>query len=159
MGILQWLEGTPVANWVAGSLWGYPITLATHAVGMAIVVGIIVMIDLRVLGLFKGIPLGTTRKFLPYMWWGFAINAISGTGLFVADAERFFFSTAYQLKMLFIVIGLLLMWALDARALKPAVAGGGDADLPGFAKPAAVVSIFLWWFSVILSGRLVAYLG
>lgn len=157
--MLQWLEQTPVADWVAASAWGYPITLASHGVGLAIVVGVILMVDFRVLGFFKGIPLGATSKLLPYMWAGFALNLVSGIALYMADAERFTFSTVFQLKILFIVIGVAVVWLLDAKAVKPAVAGGGDASLPAFAKPLAIVSILLWWFSVVLSGRLIAYMG
>jgi hypothetical protein len=157
--LLQWLEQTPVADWVAASAWGYPVTLASHGVGLAIVVGIILMIDFRVLGLFKGIPLGSTSRMLPYMWAGFLLNLISGLMLYVADAERFTFSTVFQLKILFIVIGVAVVWFLDAKAVKPAVAAGGDAQLPVFAKPLAIVSVLLWWLSVVLSGRLIAYMG
>jgi membrane-bound ClpP family serine protease len=157
--LLQWLEQTPVADWVAASAWGYPITLSSHGVGLAIVVGIILMVDFRVLGFFKSMPLGATSRLLPYMWAGFLLNLISGVALFVADAERFTFSLPFQLKILFIVIGVVLVWFLDAKVVKPAAAAGGDAALPGYAKPLAILSIFLWWFSVILSGRLVAYIG
>jgi hypothetical protein len=156
--VLNWLESTPVAEWVAASAWGYPITLASHGVGMAIVVGVIVMISLRVLGLFPGVPLESTRRLLPYMWAGFILNLISGLGLFVADAERFFWGLTFQLKILFIVVGLAIVVVLDQAAVKPAVRGGGDAALPAFAKPLAVVSILLWWLAVVLSGRLIAYL-
>jgi hypothetical protein len=48
---------------------------------------------------------------------------------------------------------------LDQTVLKPAVRGGGAGVLPSYAKPLAIVSVLLWWFSVILSGRLIAYLS
>ena len=79
--------------------------------------------------------------------------------LFMADAERFAQSTSFLLKMAFIVIGVAIMQLFDTVALKPAVKAGGAVALPGYAKPVAVVSILLWWLAVILSGRLVAYLG
>ncbi len=157
--MLQWLQDSPVAEWVAASAWGYPVTLASHGVGFAIVVGVILMIDFRVLGFFKGIPLESTRKLLPYMWFGFVLNFVSGVGLFVADAERFFFALTFQLKILFIIIGVIVVLVLDQVAVKKAVAGGGDAALPAYAKPLAIVSILMWWVSVLLSGRLIAYLA
>ncbi len=156
--MLTWLEQSPVADWVAASTWGYPVTLASHGVGMAVVVGVILIMSLRVLGMFKGVPLESMSRLMPYMWAGFVLNLVSGIGLFVADAERFFFGLTFQLKILFIVIGLVIVVVLDASAIRPAARAGGDAALPGFAKPLAVVSILLWWLAVVLSGRLIAYL-
>jgi hypothetical protein len=160
LGFLHSLENTGVANWVAGSLWGYPITLSSHGVGMAIVVGLIVMISLRLLGFFPNIPLVAVRRMLPYMWAGFWLNLISGVMLFMADARRFAASPDFLLKITFIVIGVAITWSFDMFLLKPAVAQGGDnAVLPRYARPFAIVSILLWWLAVILSGRLIAYLG
>lgn len=157
--MLQWLQETPVADWVAASAWGYPVTLASHGIGLAIVVGVILMIDFRILGFFKGIPLEATRKLLPYMWAGFILNFVSGVGLFAADAERFFWALTFQLKILFIIIGVVVVVFLDEVVVKKAVAGGGDAALPSYAKPVAILSILMWWVSVLLSGRLIAYLA
>ena len=50
-----WLETTPIAQWVALSLWAYPALLSLHIIGLAIVVGIFSMRDLRLLGITKGI--------------------------------------------------------------------------------------------------------
>ena len=159
MEFLASLENTPIANWVAGSLWGYPVTLASHGVGMAVVVGLVLVINLRVLGLFQGLPLSAARRLMPYLWAGFFLNLISGIGLYMADAQRFTTSLDFQLKILFIVIGVAIITVFDQKALKPAVAGGGDAALPSYAKPVALGSILLWWLAVILSGRLIAYVG
>ena len=57
MELLIWLETSGVATWVNESLWGYPIVLTSHAIGMAIVVGMVTVIDLRILGYAKRIPL------------------------------------------------------------------------------------------------------
>jgi hypothetical protein len=157
--VLKWLQESAVSDWVATSTWGYPLTLTTHGVGLAIVVGVILIISMRVMGLFPGIPLQVTRSLLPYMWVAFVLNLISGLALFTADAERFFFALTFQLKILFIVLGLVVVVVLDQMVLKPAVQRDGAATLPGYAKPLAIVSVLLWWFSVILSGRLIAYLA
>ena len=53
--MFEWLETTAPAIWVGESLWGYPIMLGCHVVGLAIVVGLFMMRDLRLLGFFQGI--------------------------------------------------------------------------------------------------------
>ena len=53
MEMLYRVEESAVALWVGESLWGYPFLLSLHVVGLAIIVGLVVMLDLRLLGLFK----------------------------------------------------------------------------------------------------------
>ena len=76
--MFEWLESTSVALWVGESLWGYPIMLGLHVVGLAIVVGLFVMRDLRLMGLFDGISYESLDKLRPLGWTGFIINAVSG---------------------------------------------------------------------------------
>ena len=60
MAFFEWLEYTRLAVWVGESLWGYPIMISLHAIGLGTVVGILVMLDLRILGSFDGMPYGST---------------------------------------------------------------------------------------------------
>ena len=93
--MFEWLEMTPVALWVGESLWGYPIMLALHAVGLAIVVGIFVMRDLRLMGFFEGISFASLDSLRKRGWSGFVINAVSGCYLFSSQATMFIESTAF----------------------------------------------------------------
>ena len=84
-----WLENTPIALWVSLSLYAYPLLLSLHIVGLATVVGIFSMRDLRLLGLFPElqatsfVPLGKLAAA------GFTLNAISGFLLFTSQASIF----------------------------------------------------------------------
>ena len=84
------LSGTPFARWIneSESLFGYPGMLFFHTFGLAIVVGISIAVDLRLLGFAPRIPLASMRALFPYLWLGFWINAVSGAILFAADASR-----------------------------------------------------------------------
>ena len=77
MVFLEWLEFSALAEWVSASLWGYPITLTSHGVGLAIVVGIIFMLNLRLLGKFSGLPYQTLLSYMKLAWAGFLLNFIS----------------------------------------------------------------------------------
>jgi len=159
--MLEWLEETPIAIWVQSSLWGYPLTLSMHGVGMAIVVGLTAVIALRLLGFPAGVPVSSLKSLTPVLIFGLALNALTGVALFMADASRLFFNTAFQIKILMIVIGCGLVWRLDARVLRPAAlssANGADFALAPSVKAIAVGAIIVWWFSVVLSGRLIAYI-
>ena len=83
MGIFELLEESALALWVGESLWGYPIMLSLHAVGLSIVVGIFTMLNLRILGLLKDIELSAFKSLYKVSWSGLDINAICGFSLLI----------------------------------------------------------------------------
>ena len=156
MGIFYWLESTQLANWVGASLWGYPISLASHSVGMAIMVGIVAVVDLRVAGYFSSISLESMRKAIKIAWWGFLINVISGFALYTSQASYFTTHKAFIIKIIAIVLA-----AINAYMLQKMLAANGakwDAGeaIPSKAKKLAIISLLLWTIAVI-AGRLIAY--
>src|SRR4051794_37440998 len=82
------LQDSAFSAWVVGSdsIWAYPMILTMHTVGLGIVVGAAVVIDLRLLGVGPGIPLEEVGRVFPLFWTGFLINLISGVMLFVSEA-------------------------------------------------------------------------
>lgn len=150
MGLLLSIENSGVGVWIRESMWGYPIVLSCHAIGMAIVVGAFTMVDIRVLGFARGIPIRAFDRLLTIGWLGFLINFISGCLLFTGDARRFFFQGVFEIKMVLIVLGGIVMWRL-VRTLKT------DPDSTR-ARRLAALSLILW-FGAIIAGRLTAYIG
>jgi len=70
MPVFEWLESSALAIWVGESLWGYPIMLGMHAIGLAIVVGIFVMLDLRMLRIIRGVSFNAFLSlFMPAWIW------------------------------------------------------------------------------------------
>ena len=158
MDFLAWLEQLSFSTWVreSGSLWGYPAILFLHTVGMAIVVGICAVLDLRLLGLGSAIPIAPLERFFPLMWFGFWINAVSGVILLMADATTKLANWDFYVKMGFIALAL---W--NVALIRKRVFGNPNVDdktMPANAKTLAGVSLFLW-VGAITSGRLMAYLG
>src|SRR5437868_11055362 len=90
MAFFTWLQDTPFAHWVASdpSLLAYPTILPLHTVGMAIVVGTCVVMDLRLLGIATDVPLAALTGAPRLVWTGFTINAATGIALFTSDAEH-----------------------------------------------------------------------
>ena len=79
MAFLQQLENSGFSTWVrqSGSLWAFPGILLAHTYGMGIMVGIIIGIDLKILGMMPGLPLAPLQKFLPLVWIAFWVNAVT----------------------------------------------------------------------------------
>jgi hypothetical protein len=155
MGFLEWLQSTWVARVVAESLWGYPTFETMHTIGMALLIGSLGLINIRVLGFKPELPLLETRRLLPLAWLGFTLNAISGTLLFVSDATTFFASYTFRLKIFLIVLGGINAALLGNQIFKTAPAGGPVTPTIG-AKWIAATSL-LFWFGAVICGRLIAY--
>lgn len=156
MAFLEWLQGTWVGVLVAESLWGYPLFETIHTVGMAMLIGSLGLINLRVLGYKPELPLIGTRQLLPLAWVGFTLNAISGSLLFTSNAVEFFNSYTFRIKMLLIVLGGINAALLAQRVFREAAAGTAPAPPTAGTKWIAITSL-VFWFGAVCAGRLVAY--
>ena len=105
VGFLIWLEATGLADWVRMSSLGYPLMITCHAFGMAIMVGLSLALDLRLLGRFGGIPYPALQRFLGLAWIGFGINFVSGACLFSAQATTYITDWVFMTKMTLVVLG------------------------------------------------------
>ena len=105
MDFLLWYEEGPVGLFIRESLWGYPIVLFCHAVGMATVMGVVVVVNMRVLGFAKELSVQAFAKLFNIAWLGFFINLISGLILFAGSTSTYVFQGAFQLKIGAIVLG------------------------------------------------------
>lgn len=155
--MFDWLETTAPAIWVGESLWGYPIMLGLHAVGLSIVAGIFIMRDLRLLGFFGGLSLAGMTALIPLGWTGFLINAISGGFLFSSQATLFIENTPFLTKISLIFIAAISATVIQHRLRASAVSWDASDAVPTAVRGIAVLSL-LCWLGAIVAGRLVAYL-
>lgn len=155
MDFLNWLENTPVSQWLASDPYANLVLLCCHAVGMGLVVGICWILSIRVLGYPRGLSLQTFESLARLAGAGFILNAASGVLLFCAAATRLIINTDFQLKMACIVLAGLSVWALD-RSLATL---DKDDPTPRFSTTAkvAAVACALLWIGAIVSGRYIAY--
>ena len=156
MGFLRGLEASLFGQTGVGQYYYW--ILATHGLGLAILVGLVLVISLRVLGFGRGVSINALRDFIPVMWVGFILNLLSGLWLYAGNATILTFNRPFQLKILSIVLGGVVIWMLDKQVLRPAQNWTADTGPSGTAKALAAAAIGLWWVSVILSGRLIAYI-
>ena len=156
MGFLEWLQDTWVGHLVAESLWGYPLLETIHSIGMAMLIGSLGLINLRVLGVKAELPLLATQQLLPLAWLGFTLNAISGSLLFTSDAVYFFESYTFRIKMVLIVLGGLNAALLGRRIFREAASGTPPAPPAASTQWIAATSL-VFWFGAVCAGRLIAY--
>ena len=156
MGFLEWLQSTWLGVLVAESLWGYPIFETIHTIGMAMMIGSLGLINLRVLGYKPELRLLDTRQLLPLAWIGFTLNAISGTALFTSDAVYFWGKYTFRIKMILIILGGINAALLGQRVFREAAAAGPAPPPAVSTKWIAFLSL-IFWFGAVIAGRLIAY--
>ena len=157
MNFFAWLQETPFAQWVASdpSLLAYPTILTLHTVGMAIVVGTCVVMDLRLLGIGGDVPLKALVAAPRLVWAGFLVNAATGIALFTTDAEHKAMQTVFFIKLSLIFLALAVY--VRIRKLVFTAVAPSAALISGEVKVLAILSLILWTGATV-AGRLMAYL-
>ena len=148
--VLAHLEQSGVATWIheSGLLYGYPLILFLHTLGLSTVVGLNVAIDLRLLGVASKVPLESLDKLFGVLWAGFALTAATGALLFVADATKHASNPAFFVKLVFVGGGVTTVALLRRRVFH----GGERGALIAAASLAC-------WFVALSAGRLMAYVS
>jgi hypothetical protein len=153
---LHALQNSAFSAWVVGSesIWAYPMILTMHTVGLGIVVGAAVIVDLRLLGVGPAIPLDEIKRVFPIFWVGFFINLVSGVMLFVSEAEDKATQPIFLLKLVLIAIGVVV----TARIRRLLFGSGSIPMLAASSVRTLAVSSLFVWGGAIVAGRLMAYL-
>ena len=149
-----WLESTALSRWLveSTSVFAFPVVLALHTIGLALLVGLNAALDFRILGVAPHIPLIAFKRFLPVMWAGFWLNAGSGVLLLIAYPTKALTNPVFYLKLGLIGVATAILLAVRRRVLsEPAL-----ASRPGRVKLLAMASL-VCWAGAIVAGRLLAY--
>ena len=157
-GWCQWLEHTPLAFGIAESTWLFPLIEGTHILALPLSVGMILIVDLRLLGLaFRSGPASRIMKeVLRWSTPGFAVVFITGGLLFMAHAGEAYGNAFFRVKLLLLVL-LGINAAVYQTIFYPKMAQWDvTRRTPVGAKLCAGLSLIAW-ISVIICGRTMAY--
>jgi hypothetical protein len=147
--------------WVNDYDWAWPVCEMIHFIGMALLIGSIGLLDFRMLGFFKGLPIHKLEALVPLGIAGFIANLITGTIFILANPAggpiTYLTTLAVQIKLVLILIAGLnaLAYYVTGISKQMAVIGPND-NAPLNARLIAGLSLVLW-FGVILFGRLIMY--
>ena len=157
MDYLIWLQDSALGTWVAGSIWGYPIVLACHALGMAVVAGTVTMMCIRILGFARAVPLTLFTRLSSIAWAGLVLNVVTGLALFSGDPVKFFYHPVFWIKLSLITLGAVSL-CLVVRTLRH-VAAMPETGVVMSAGARLVAGCSLaFWTGAIIAGRLIAYI-
>ena len=155
-----WLHSTNLSWAMAGGVpWLWPLCETLHFIGLALLVGIVAVLDLRMLGMAKALPLGPLQRLMPFAILGFAINLTTGSLFFAGDPFQYIHNIAFAFKLIFIGLAGVNVMLFYVTGLHRRVAGvGAGRDVPVAAKLTAAVSLFLW-IGVMYWGRMLPFIG
>lgn len=139
--------------WLMNTAYGWPIAESLHFIGLSLLLGTIGIVDLRLLGYARAVPLLALHKLTRFGVAGFAINVVTGFAFFVSAPDQYLYNPAVQLKMLCILIAGMNV-VVFYSFVWPRVRASGA--IPWFARVSAGVSLSAW-LGVILFGRLITF--
>lgn len=151
-----WLTKASVQYFVSENALVWPMSEAIHFFGLSLALGIVLTVNLRLLGFMKGIPFATLHGLLPWGLLGFGINLVTGM-LFVVHAPDYYTENVpffWKIALLMIAGANFLYvtvvntsWSLES-----------EQDAPVFDKAMAGLSIAVW-LGVIYAGRMLPFIG
>ena len=156
LSICQALEATWIGTIVRETYWGYATPQLAHLLGMALFGGAVVMDDLRLLGRLRRPAFSElSKQLMPLKWLGFIVVVGSGLALFMSDATRLYRNGAFLVKAFLLLLVAVNAGIFRARAY-PDVAQ--SVEMPAAAKLSASLSLLLW-FAIIVTSRLIGFVG
>ena len=151
--LFDWFEYTTIGIVVRESVWLFPVIEAVHLLGLCLLGGAVLVVDLRMLG--WGLKRQTIAELAvqlkPWLLGAVALLLVTGSLLFVSEAVKCYYSQSFKVKMITLPIALAFTFTVRAKF---AAAGGMDASLQ--TRMAATASMLLW-FTVAAAGRWIGF--
>jgi hypothetical protein len=154
----SWLHRTPVSialQHQAGWLW--PACETIHFAGLALLVGVAGMFDLRLLGFMTRVPIRVVKEFMPLALVGFGLNALTGAIFLISQPAQYFGNYTWWLKVAFLLIAGLNALIFETAYGRRAAAIPAGEDTPMALKVIAGVSLAAW-FGVLWAGRMLPFI-
>lgn len=146
-------------NAIIGSLGWWGSVMVLHFIGLTLIVGTVGMLDIRIMGFLKQLPVAPLHRLVPWGMAGLGVNIVTGLLAVIGLPERSIYSIAFWLKILsLMLLGLnaVVFYCTDIFGGVEHLEAGEDAPLS--AKIIAGTALFLW-FAVIAFGRYIQALG
>jgi hypothetical protein len=153
------LEGTGLAQALRHSVWVYPLVNAAHLLGVALLLGAIIPLDLRLLGAWPSVPVSPLWRVLTQTATvGLLLAVTFGALLFITRASEYVASGLFLTKMLVVAAATVNAVALRVIVEQSELSrlGTERGKLPSYVRIAGGVSLFAWLAALVL-GRLIGY--
>ena len=149
----EWCEATWIGNAIRDSLWLFPVVEAIHLLGLCVLGGSILVLDLRMLGTgLRNTPISQlARDVKPWLVGSVVVMLLTGTALFASEAIKCYYNTSFWVKITTLPFALLFTFTVRQRIAQ--VAG---MQTSAGTRLVAVASIGMW-FTVAAAGRWIGF--
>jgi len=155
---LKWLQNSSLAETIRQSLYLFPFLESAHVVGLALVFGTIVVLDLRLMGFAS-----TRRPFkhvesdiLRWTWMAFALTAATGSLMFTTNAGVYYHNFYFRMKMILLMLAGLNMFVFELTLGRKVHDWDRASAAPPFGRLVGALSIVIW-VGVIFAGRFIGF--
>jgi uncharacterized membrane protein len=151
-----WWKAVSVAGFIKNVPWAWPASETIHFVGLCLLMGVVIVVNLRMVGIIKNVSFPSLHRLLPIGMLGFLINGFSGMMFFIGTPEQYVKNVAFYWKVALILIAgadVLYFTVFD----EPWRVGAND-EPPARTKFVAATTIVLW-VGVMYFGRMLPYIG
>jgi hypothetical protein len=157
-GFLEWLGQTRWSVALIESTHAWPVVESTHVLLVALFVGTVAMMDLRLLGVgFGSVPASDfTRRLLPWSRFAFVLMVLSGLLLFYSAPVRYYYNIFFRIKFLVMALAGVNLWVFHARMHRRIDEWDHANAPPGPVRLVGALSLASW-AGVAVAGRLIAY--
>lgn len=154
--IFKTIEESGLSTWIrdSPSIFAFWFILSFHAIGMALLVGSSVVIDLRILGVAGDLPLSPLKGLYRVLWIGFWIQIVSGSLLLIGYPTKALTNPDFYIKLTLIAVAVVVMRRINRRVFSDSSLSESAMMMKG--RILAVWSLILWTGAV-TAGRLLAY--
>jgi len=154
--LLKEVEQTGLSMWIreSDSFLAFWLILSVHAIGMGVLVGASLLIDLRILGVAPDLPLAPFKKLYRFIWVGFWIQVVSGILLLIAYPTKSLTNLDFYLKLTLIGLGVAFMQIIKKRVFSDSIAS--ETAMMANGRVFAIWSL-IFWVGAVTAGRLLAY--
>jgi hypothetical protein len=158
-GFAAWLHHTSASVALQGQVqWLWPLCESLHFAGLALLIGVAGMFDLRLLGFMKRVPIAIVQEFMPWAVVGFGVNLVTGLVFVISEPAQYFSNPTWWVKVAFLIVSgvnaLIYQFGFGQRAAQlPA-----GEDTPLSFKVIGAVSL-VSWFGVLWAGRMLPFIG
>jgi hypothetical protein len=149
----QWCENSLIGAGIRHSTWQFPIIETIHLLGLTILFGSLMVVDLRLLGIVlrRHSVAVVASDFMIWFWTALLISVCTGVAMFLSEATRMSYNSAFFVKIVLIVLAVAFHLTVHRGVVSP---GASNSAFMG--KFAACLSL-LCWLSVALAGRAIAF--
>jgi hypothetical protein len=158
LSICQWLDSTRLNAAMRMSTWFFPTFDVVHTLGIVLVAGTIMLVDLRLLGLaLRSVPVAAVvERIVPWTLRGFALMFVTGALLFSSEAVKLYNSPAFRIKLVLLALAGLNALIFHQTVYRDAGNWDQSAAVPVRARLTGLLSL-AFWIAIIAAGRAIAY--